>query len=88
MKLTAGKHVFPFLFLLPVELPGSFEGMYKCYMRYWLKGTIDIPWNIDYKVYLTFNVGSMLDLNMEPNAMVSYHFLHDGQFLHDFFSSI
>ena len=71
VKLSAGQHVFPFRFQLPVELPGSFEGRSRCYVRYWLKGTIDKPWKFDPEVKYTFTVGSMLDLNLQPSAMVS-----------------
>ena len=72
VKLSAGQHVFPFQFQLPVQLPGSFEGRSRCYVRYWLKGTIDKPWKFDPEVKYTFTVGSMLDLNLQPNATVSF----------------
>lgn len=66
--LSAGKHAFPFQFLLPVNLPGSFEGKSNCYVRYWLKGTIDRPWKFDPEYKLLFTLGSVLDLNTVPNA--------------------
>ncbi|XP_053405767.1 arrestin domain-containing protein 3-like isoform X2 [Mercenaria mercenaria] len=69
VTLQAGNHLFPFQFVLPVNLPGSFEGKSRCYVRYWLKATIDRPWKFDPEYKMLFTVGSVLDLNTEPNAL-------------------
>lgn len=66
--LQAGNHVFPFQFILPLNLPGSFEGKSSCYVRYWLKATIDRPWKFDPEYKMLLTVGSVLDLNTLPNA--------------------
>ena len=74
MSLPEGNHVFPFQFILPPNLPGSFEGKSSCYVRYWLKATIDKPWKFDPECKFVFTVGSVLDLNTLPNAAVSLLF--------------
>ncbi|CAH1261425.1 ARRDC3 [Branchiostoma lanceolatum] len=40
--LPVGRHVFPFQYQLPADLPGSFEYRYEGYIRYVIKGTFDM----------------------------------------------
>ena len=68
-KLGAGKHSFPFQFMLPAVLPSSFEHQYG-QVRYSLKATIDKPWKFDHTTKQMFTVVSMLDLNTIPEAPV------------------
>jgi hypothetical protein len=70
ITLHAGNHLFPFQFVLPINIPGSFEGKSSCYVRYWLKANIDRPWKFDPEYKMLFTVGSVLDLNTQANAMV------------------
>ncbi|KAL4228239.1 hypothetical protein ACF0H5_013672 [Mactra antiquata] len=67
--LTAGNHMFPFQFVLPLGIPGSFEGKSSCYVRYTLKAIIDRPWKFDPEFKMLISVGSVLDLNTVQNAM-------------------
>ncbi|KAH3812605.1 arrestin domain-containing protein 3-like [Dreissena polymorpha] len=70
--LTAGNYSFPFEFVLPFGIPGSFEGpISTVYVRYWLKATIDLPWKFDPEYKTLFTVASVLDLNTVPNVMAS-----------------
>ncbi|XP_052278843.1 arrestin domain-containing protein 3-like isoform X1 [Dreissena polymorpha] len=66
--LQAGRHTFPFSFLLPPNLPSSFEGSFGN-VRYSLKGKIDRPWKFDHKTKKLFTVVSVLDLNEQTTAM-------------------
>ena len=69
--LPAGNYSYPFEFVLPFGIPGSFEGpIYQGYVRYWLKATIDIPWKFDPEYKTLFTVASVLDLRTVPNVMV------------------
>ena len=72
--MNAGNHAFPFQILLPVNAPGSFEGLGNCYVRYFLKASIDRPWKFDKHYKMLFTVASVLDLNTVVNAGVSTSF--------------
>ena len=74
VTLHAGNHLFPFQFVLPINIPGSFEGKSSCYVRYWLKANIDRPWKFDPEYKMCFSVGGLLDLNTQANAMVGWNF--------------
>ncbi|KAK5639659.1 hypothetical protein RI129_012151 [Pyrocoelia pectoralis] len=63
--LPAGKHSYPFSYILPPQLPSSFEGTYG-HVRYSIKGTVDRPWKFDYEAKIGLNVISPLDLNFIP----------------------
>ncbi|XP_048733656.1 arrestin domain-containing protein 3-like [Ostrea edulis] len=67
--LQPGQHVFPFSFVLPPNLPSSFEGG-KGHVRYTIRVSIDRPWRFDDNTHtiLAFTVLSALDLNQEPLA--------------------
>ncbi|XP_053405235.1 arrestin domain-containing protein 3-like [Mercenaria mercenaria] len=68
VTLNAGNHAFPFQIVLPVNAPGSFEGLENCFVRYFLKATIDRPWKFDKHYKMVFTVASVLDLNTVMNA--------------------
>ena len=72
-KLASGRHTFPFSFLLPSNLPSSFEGAHG-YVRYSVKGIIDKPWKFDHSCKRPFTVICLLDLNADPNAQVQSTF--------------
>ncbi|KAL3270086.1 hypothetical protein HHI36_009144 [Cryptolaemus montrouzieri] len=60
-----GRFTYPFSFQLPSNLPSTFENSYG-YIRYTLKGIVDIPWGMDYEDTLQFVVLSLIDLNTFP----------------------
>ena len=72
MEIPEGRHVYPFKFQLPDNLPASFEGKHKCYIRYCITGTMEKPWKKDKEITEIFTVASTLDLNNEGKAKVSY----------------
>ena len=61
--------MFPFNFVLPPDLPSSYEGG-TGYVRYHVKAVIDKPWKFDHTTKQAFTVISILDLNTDPNAQV------------------
>ncbi|ELU02387.1 hypothetical protein CAPTEDRAFT_84449, partial [Capitella teleta] len=63
----AGRYQYPFHYILPQNLPSSFEGAFGS-VCYWLKGTIDVPHKSNYKYKLAYTVLSSLDLNTRPNV--------------------
>lgn len=70
VELSAGNHIFHFEFNLPSSLPSSFESKLG-YIRYTLKATIDLPWQIDIETKSAFTVISTYNLNADPNASAS-----------------
>ena len=68
-ELPQGRHTFPFSFMLPPNLPSSFEGGVG-HVRYDVKATIDKPWKFDHTTKRPFTVVCILDLNADPNAQV------------------
>ncbi|PVD19277.1 hypothetical protein C0Q70_19763 [Pomacea canaliculata] len=69
-SLSAGRHTFPFCFVLPEDLPSSFEGVHG-YVRYVVKAIIDRPWKFDHTTKCNFTVIGILNLNSEPNASMT-----------------
>ncbi|XP_057375199.1 arrestin domain-containing protein 17-like [Daphnia carinata] len=67
--LNKGKHQFPFSFLLPQEIPSSFEGAHGN-VRYTLRAVYErrLKWNHECKIPITIN--SITDLNTIPEANV------------------
>lgn len=63
--LPQGRHVYPFSYILPQQLPSSFEGGYGN-IQYTIKGVIDRPWKFDYETKILLNLCSPLDLNYIP----------------------
>ncbi|XP_059165747.1 arrestin domain-containing protein 3-like [Physella acuta] len=69
-ELPSGRHTFPFQFILPLGLPSSFEAG-TGYVRYTVSCNIDRPWKIDHTTLRPFTVIALLDLNQQPNCMLS-----------------
>ncbi|XP_046623606.1 arrestin domain-containing protein 17-like isoform X1 [Neodiprion virginianus] len=64
-EIPEGSHVFPFTWMLPTNIPGSFESLYGR-VRYTVKAVIDRPWKFDHVLKVPFTVVPILDLNREP----------------------
>lgn len=69
--LSIGQHDFPFTFVLPMQIPSSFEGEFG-QVRYTIKAIAKLPLDkSEYKCKLTIGVGSYLDLNTIAGAAVT-----------------
>ncbi|XP_062576489.1 arrestin domain-containing protein 3-like [Saccostrea cucullata] len=66
-RLPPAQHVFPFTFVLPPQLPSSFEGEHG-YVRYKVEGIIDRPRKSNLRSVRPFTVLTTLDLNLEPSV--------------------
>lgn len=66
MYLEAQEYSFPFSFILPTNLPTSFEHNHGR-IRYTITGTIDIPWSTNKNSSRVFTVLNNLDLNEMPS---------------------
>ena len=68
--MGAGRHQYPFTFVLPTQIPPSFEGTFG-HIRYALRCVAQRPWlKRDYACQTSLNVGSIVDLNTLPEAVV------------------
>nr|CAG4641027.1 EOG090X09LQ [Eulimnadia texana] len=67
-EIEAGEYRFPFQFLLPLQLPPSFEGIHGN-VRYIVKAKMDRPWAFDYEFKKAFTVNAIVDLNLNPKVM-------------------
>lgn len=65
--LPPGIHYFPFSFMLPPNLPSSFESNIGN-VRYFVKADIVRDWKWNHKVKQHFMVNGILDLNAYPSA--------------------
>uniref|UniRef100_A0A0P6EZD4 Arrestin domain-containing protein n=1 Tax=Daphnia magna TaxID=35525 RepID=A0A0P6EZD4_9CRUS len=67
--LNKGKHQFPFSFVLPQQIPSSFEGAHGS-VRYTIRAVYErrLKWNHECKIPITVN--SITDLNAIPEASV------------------
>ena len=65
--LPPGIHYFPFSFMLPPNLPSSFESKIGN-VRYFVKADIVRDWKWNHKVKQHFMVNGILDLNAYPSA--------------------
>ncbi|KAI4454691.1 arrestin domain containing protein [Holotrichia oblita] len=63
--LGSGKHVYPFKFILPTNIPSSYEGQYG-YVRYTIKVILKKHYYGD-ETKMAFTVISPFDLNLQPN---------------------
>nr|XP_031842250.1 arrestin domain-containing protein 17-like [Nomia melanderi] len=63
VKITEGYHEYPFEFLLPSNIPSSFEHNIG-YVRYTIELVLQRPWKFDHKYKTAFTVISNLDLNL------------------------
>ena len=69
-ELGAGQHQYPFTFVLPTQIPSSFEGSFG-HVRYSIRAVAQRPWmRREYECKTTLNVCSVLDLNTLPEATV------------------
>lgn len=68
--LTAGEYSFPFSYVLPYNVPSSFEGEHG-HVRYTARAVIDRPWKFDHETKTAFSVICPLDLNANPKLAVS-----------------
>ncbi|XP_065219733.1 arrestin domain-containing protein 17-like [Planococcus citri] len=71
LKLPAGQYSYPFVVLLPSELPSTFVGKYGGIL-YYGKAKIDIPFAFDYKHKARFIVSNPVNLNLYPNLRTPY----------------
>lgn len=69
LTLPAGRHTYPFSFILPQQLPSSFEGKHG-HIRYTITATVDRPWKSDYEAKVMIPLTSPLDLNFLPGIRV------------------
>ena len=69
--IPSGNHVFPFEFTLPLDLPASFDGKWG-QIKYWAKVTLERPWKFDIEREKEFKVKAHVDLNLEPELVVSF----------------
>lgn len=69
-EVPAGRYVYPFSFLLPENLPSTYDSEYG-YIDYKIKGIVDRPWKFDYECELMVIVHSPIDLNKVPRTKVS-----------------
>lgn len=67
--LPAGRHTYPFSFVLPHQLPSAFEGKHG-HIRYVIKATVDRPWKFDYEAKVMIPIVAQLDLNFIPGVRV------------------
>ena len=67
--LGAGKHNFPFSFVIPPNLPNSFEGKYG-HVRYFVEAKLERSgfFTFDKKQKQFVTINSICDLNSMPNA--------------------
>ncbi|CAD6199616.1 unnamed protein product [Caenorhabditis auriculariae] len=65
--LLPGNYNFPFSFVLPLNCPPSYEGLYG-YIRYRVKVELDRPWRFDKTANKCFSVIPTFDLNSIPQA--------------------
>ena len=77
--LSPGIHYFPFSFMLPPNLPSTFESDIGN-VRYFIKAVIVRSWKWNHKVKQHFMVNGILDLNAYPSAK------HEG--IYDFTMSM
>ncbi|KAF4523318.1 hypothetical protein B566_EDAN011797 [Ephemera danica] len=70
--LQTGEHAFPFNYVLPANIPSSFEGEHG-HVRYTVRAVIDRPWKFDHETKMAFSVICPLDLNMDPKLSQPIH---------------
>ncbi|XP_074028770.1 arrestin domain-containing protein 3 isoform X1 [Leptinotarsa decemlineata] len=60
--MAPGRYEYPFTFTLPINLPPNFQGSYG-HIKYFIKGTVDIPFAFDYENERNFDVHALVDFN-------------------------
>uniref|UniRef100_A0A914I6J9 Arrestin C-terminal-like domain-containing protein n=1 Tax=Globodera rostochiensis TaxID=31243 RepID=A0A914I6J9_GLORO len=66
--LHAGTHEIPFSYVLPKNLPNSFEGEFG-FVRYTCRAVCESPWDFDTVCFLPFTVVGIEDLNCEAELL-------------------
>ncbi|XP_047736942.1 arrestin domain-containing protein 17-like [Hyalella azteca] len=66
-NLASGIHEFPFSFVLPEEMPSSFEGPYG-FVRYKVKAKAKVPHGLDKRCQVYFSFCQPYDLNLDFRA--------------------
>ncbi|XP_046457014.1 arrestin domain-containing protein 17-like [Daphnia pulex] len=70
IELSVGRHQYPFTFVLPTQIPPSFEGSFG-HIRYTIRSVAQRPWlKRDYACQTSLIVGSIVDLNTLPAAVL------------------
>ncbi|TRY73991.1 hypothetical protein TCAL_05534 [Tigriopus californicus] len=67
VPIFPGEHVFSFSYILPANLPSSFESTLG-HIRYQLEARVDRPWALDKVSKTFFTINGILDLNLEPGV--------------------
>lgn len=67
--MPVGEHQFPFAFVLPQNIPSSYENR-NGKVRYSVKAVVDRSWKTNYTCKLPFSVNTFLDLNTISEAEV------------------
>jgi hypothetical protein len=74
LELAAGRHQIPFNFLLPVQIPSSFEGTHG-HVRYRIKALLKGTFmKSDYKKEMFIPVNTIVDLNAHLENAVGFFF--------------
>jgi len=68
--MPVGEHQFPFAFVLPQNIPSSYENR-NGKVRYSVKAVVDRSWKTNYTCKLPFSVNTFLDLNTISEAEMS-----------------
>lgn len=68
--LPAGTHNFNFSYVLPQNIPSSFESKIG-QVRHVCKAKINVPWGFDKTCSQPYSVNSLYDLNTDPAAQAS-----------------
>lgn len=72
VELAAGHHQYPFSFVLPTQIPPSFEGAYG-HIRYNIKAVAQRTWlKREYVCNSNLTVNAIADLNAMPKAEVIF----------------
>lgn len=75
-EVAAGKYFYPFSFLLPENLPSTYDCEYG-HIIYTIKAVVNRPWKFDYESEIAIIVVSPIDLNKIPHAKVRHsHSIH------------
>ncbi|CAL4084219.1 unnamed protein product, partial [Meganyctiphanes norvegica] len=67
--LPPGDHMFNFSFVLPEEIPSSFES-YIGQVRHQCKATLIIPMGFNKNCHKPYSVNTLYDLNLDPLSKV------------------
>ena len=68
--IPPGEHNFHFEFTLPKNLPSTYSGRWGA-VRYSVKSVLERPWKFDIEREYEFTLTANMDLNEEPDLLVS-----------------